>query len=178
MRVSTVLLAGLVAAGLTGLAGCSNAASSLPAAQPRTTAPAPDQTRATEPHAKAGARTAALRFDDLYLAGRYAASWEQLVPAVRHQIPLRLWIKVHHGCRPAAAVRTIKAVTVFGNAAIVTEAVTKGPPRHRRGEEVFSYIRGEWGFSPNDLSIYHHGSAAADISAARAAGLCATWKSF
>ena len=178
MRVSRVLLAGVLAA---GLAACSNAAPGPSAAGPAThspTAPGPEQTGATEPHAKAGARTAALRFDQVYLAGRYAESWALLAPTVRRQIPRRVWIKVHHGCRPARAARTIKAVTVFGNAAIITEAVTLGPPRHRRGEEVFSYARGKWGFSPNDLSIYHPGSAAADVTAARAAGVCATWKSF
>jgi glutamyl-tRNA reductase len=33
---------------------------------------------------------------------------------------------------------------------------------------------GRWGFIPNDLSYYQHGSVKADIAAAKAAGYCAS----
>ncbi len=176
MRFTKVFLAGLIIA---GLAGCSNSASTPSATGPADHEAEATQTAPAEPNAQAGARAAAVRFDRQYVAGHYAASWDLLVPAVRRQIPRGLWVKVHHGCQSTAtAARVIKVVTAFGNAAIVTETVTVGRPEHRRGEEVFSYVKGRWGYSPNDLSIYHRGSAAADIAAARAAGLCASWKSF
>lgn len=181
MRFTKVFLAGLIIA---GLAGCSGSVSAPSATDPASSAvghgAAAAQATATESNAQAGARAAAVRFDRQYVAGHYAASWDLLVPAVRRQIPRGLWVKVHHGCQSTAttAARVIKAVTAFGNAAIVTETVTVGRPEHRRGEEVFSYVKGRWGYSPNDMSIYHRGSAAADIAAARAVGLCASWKSF
>ncbi len=179
MRFTKIFLAGLVAAGLVGC-GAPGAAKGT-AAESATARAAPDQTGPAEPHAQGGARMAAQRFDRLYQAGHYAESWELLVPAMQQQIPQHLWVTVHQGCRAAAVAstaRTIKAVTVFGTAAIVTEAATAGSARHRRAEEVFSYVKGRWGYSPNDLSIYHHGSAADDIAAARKAGLCAGWKNF
>ena len=67
----------------------------------------------------------------------------------------------------------IKSVTVFGNAAIVTEAITGATSTHHTVESVFNYAHGRWGYSPGDISIYHHGSVAADIAAAKAAGFCA-----
>ncbi len=183
MRYTKILLAGLVAAGSAGCGNSApgNSAAGAAATTPASMRPAPDKTGAAEPHARTGAQAAALRFDRTYQAGHYAASWELLVPAVQRQLPRRLWVRVHQGCQPATAAtgtRAIQAVTVFGTAAIVTETVTAGPPQHRRAEEVFSYAKGQWGYSPNDLAIYHHGSAAADIAAARAAGLCASWQSF
>ena len=185
MRFSKVLPASLAAVGLigcsnaAGLSDSGSAASSAPGSSAKAQ-PAAAQAGPAEPHAKSGARAAAVRFDGLYLAGHLAASWDQLVPEVKRQIPLRLWIRVHHACHPAstADTRVIKAVTVFGNAAIVTEAISTGRPRNRTVEEVFSYVNGRWGFSPGDLSIYHHRSAFTDVAAARNAGYCATWKTF
>ncbi len=182
MRYMKVFLAGLAAASLVGCSDAASAPSATSTASSRATSAQPaDQTAPAVPDAQASARTAALRFDRVYLAGHYAASWDLLVPAVQRQIPRGLWVRVHHACQSADAAttaRAVKTVTAFGTAAIVTETVTVGPSRPRQGEEVFSYVKGHWGYSPNDLSIYHHGSAAADIAAARAAGLCATWKSF
>ena len=86
---------------------------------------------------------------------------------------------MHDGCQSASAgkARAIKAVTVFGNAAIVTESNRRSSRRGTgRPEDVFNYANGHWGFSPSDLSIYHHGSVAADIAAAKAAGFCTSRK--
>jgi hypothetical protein len=63
-------------------------------------------------------------------------------------------------------------VTVFGDAAIVTAKVTGAHARHHIARDIFNYANGRWGYSPADLSVYLHGSVAADISAAKAAGLC------
>jgi hypothetical protein len=180
MRFSKGLLVSLTAV---GLVGCSSSASGPSSPSPEatvTTRPTAAQTGPVVPHAEAGARAAAARFDGLYLAGHFAASWGLLGPAVKQQVPLGAWIQVHHACQAVGTgtARAIKAITVFGNAAIITEAIATGPAKSRTFEEVFSYANGQWGYSPNDMSIYHHGSAAADIAAARAAGVCATGKTF
>ena len=80
--------------------------------------------------------------------------------------------------RAAGKPRVIKALTVFGDAAIVTEAVTGAPSEPGTAEDVFGYADGRWSYSPQDLSIYHHGSVTADVAAAKAAGLCTSWKIF
>jgi len=35
-----------------------------------------------------------------------------------------------------------------------------------------TYTDGSWGIVPNHLSLYQHGSVAADVAAAKAAGFC------
>ena len=69
-------------------------------------------------------------------------------------------------------------MTVFGTVAIVAERMPGTRPGRGKGEDVFAYANGNWRYSPSDLSIYQHGSVAADIAAAKAAGLCASWKGF
>lgn len=129
---------------------------------------------------QAGARAAAAVFYDRYFAGKLAASWDLLAPSARRQVPQRIWVRVHQGCPPARAgkARVIKAVTVFGNAAIITDTVAGAPARLGTAEDVFNVVNDRWGYSPSDLSIYHHGSVAADIAAAKALGVCHSWKGF
>jgi predicted small lipoprotein YifL len=179
MRFPPALAGGLAAAGLVALAGCGSSGPAAAPAASATTRPTAAQTGPVVPNAQAGARAAAGRFDTLDQSGRFAASWGLLVPAVQVQIPVGTWVKVHDACRPgsAAGSRAITSITVFGNAAIVTEA-SAARPAGGHAEEVFSYADGRWGYSPNDLGIYRHGSPHADVAAARAAGVCATWKSF
>jgi hypothetical protein len=131
-----------------------------------------------EPETQAGARAAATRFYRLYTTSRFAASWDLLSAEVRRQVPRRLWIGVHVRCPVAAGgtARVITAVTVFGNAAIVTERVAGTVSRRTMAEDVFNYFNGRWGYSPSNLGIYHHRSVAADVAAARAAGLCGPGK--
>ncbi|MGO9160431.1 MAG: hypothetical protein ACLP7J_06910 [Streptosporangiaceae bacterium] len=140
----------------------------------------PAQPRPAEPETKAGAWAAAEYYYRLYLASQFAASWDLLAPAARQQIPQRIWVGVHNGCLSASAgtARVIKSVTVFGNAAIVTEMLPSARSKRRMAEHVFNYADRHWGYSPGDLSIYSHQSIAADIAAARAAGFCAGWKEF
>ncbi len=126
------------------------------------------------PQVEASARAAAARFYGLYFARQFAASWDLLVPAAKHKIPKSVWVRVHDGCLPVGAGKSgvIKSLTVFGNAAIVTEAITGAPSESRTIEAVFNKVNGKWGYSPGDLSIYRHKSALADIAAAKAAGFC------
>jgi hypothetical protein len=130
------------------------------------------------PQLRTGARAAATQFYQLYSASQFAAFWNLLSPATKRQVAENTWVSVHRACPSAGAgrSRSIEAVTVFGTAAIVTEAVT-GVSRDST-EDVFSYANGRWSYSPADLSIYGHGSVAADIAAAKAAGLCTGWKIF
>jgi hypothetical protein len=128
---------------------------------------------------RTSAREAATRFYGLYFAGQFANSWDLLAPAAKRQIPRSVWVGVHEGCLSAGAGNSavVKSVTVFGKAAIVTEAIADGSPGSGTVAAVFNYSNGQWGYSPGDPSVYHHGSVAADIAAAKAAGLCASRKS-
>ena len=127
---------------------------------------------------KAGARAAAVQFYGLYSASQFAEFWNLLAPATKSQVPQRVWVSVHEACPSAGAgkPRTIKAVTVFGNAAIVTEVIAGAQVKPGMAADVFNYADGHWSYSPEDLNIYQHGSVTADITAAKAAGLCAGWK--
>jgi hypothetical protein len=130
--------------------------------------------------AKGAAQAAAMQFDSVYFAGRYAASWSLLAPAVRSQVPENVWVGVHDGCAAdtSGVTRVIKSVTVFGTTAIVTETASRASSKRQTAEYVFYYADGIWGYSPVYPGIYHQGSITADINAAKAAGLCTGWKSF
>ena len=185
MRLWQGLLAGMVAV---GLVGCTNSAAPPPdagqSAQSATASVTARPTAAPPAHlpagAKATARAAAAQFDSVYFAGRYAASWNLLAPAVRSQVPENVWVGVHEGCAAATSTvtRVIKSVTVFGPTAIVTETVRGSHSKRDTAEYVFEYAAGSWGYSPVYPGIYHRGSIAADIDAAKAVGLCGGWKSF
>ncbi len=175
------LLTGLAAL---ALVGCTNSASTPPSpgqspTAATTTGPPAAKATPIPPKAKTGARAAAAQFDSVYFASDFAASWDLLAPAVRRQIPKSIWVGVHDGCATASTgvTRVIKSVTVFGDAAIVTETITTAQSE-RTAEYVFNYARGRWGYSPENLSIYHRGSVTADIAAARSAGFCSSKKVF
>jgi hypothetical protein len=182
VRLWKGLLVGVVAV---GLAGCTSSASTTPpVAGPSPAVTGTTGSPAAPPApvptgAKAGVRAAAAQFDSAYFAGRFAAAWSLLAPTVRRKVTERVWVGVHDGCPSATSgvTRAIKAVTVFGNTAIVTETVREQASRHTV-EYVFYYMNGHWGYSPADPGIYLHRSVAADIGAAKAAGLCVGWKAF
>jgi len=183
MRLWKGLAAGVVAV---GLAGCSAGGSSQPfatgpaATVPRVVTSTAPAAAPASPQMRAGARAAAARSYRLYSASQFAAFWNLLSLAAKRQVPRHVWVKVHEACTSpgAAEYRTIKSVTAFGNAAIITEAVAGAPAKPGSAEDVFNYARGHWSYSPSDLSIYHHGSVAADVAAAKAAGFCTGWKIF
>lgn len=189
MRSAKLLLAGLAGLAAIGVAGCSGTASGpatsgpVVGTSPASQAPATPSARPaglSGAKTKAGARAAAARFDRLQVASQYAASWDLLTPTAKRLVPRGVWVGVHEGCHAAhpASHRTWGRVTVFGTVAIVAERIPGTRPRRGKGEDVFAYANGNWGYSPNNLSIYQHGSVAADIAAAKAAGLCASWKGF
>jgi hypothetical protein len=181
MRLLKGLASGLMAA---GLVGCS-----IGASQPTVTGdtPGPAVVTSTAPPAapvspqmRAGARAAAAQFYGLYSASQFAAFWDLLSAGTKRQVSRRVWVGVHEACPDADAgkSRIIKAVTVFGTAAIVTEAIAGATSSLGTAEDVFSYADGRWSYSPQDPNIYRHGSVAADIAAAKAAGFCTGWKIF
>jgi hypothetical protein len=171
MRFGKVFLAGALVVVAAGCSGHQAGDLSPGATQSRPYAPPPSS---ASPQMAASARKAANQFSSVYLSRRFAASWDLLDPAAKKLISRDTWIRVHDGCRGETAGSTgvIKSVTVFGNAAIVTEAITKATLQSRTIEAVFNYLHGRWGYSPSDLSIYQHGSISADIAAARTAGYC------
>lgn len=185
MRFPNGLLAGL--AGLTAvtLVGCSGSApaptpysgSEPPSgsSSPTATEPAVTQTGPPEPETKAGVRAAAAKFYSLYSANQLAASWDLLSPGTQRAAPRAVWVGVHARCTSLSGSdggRVIKSVLLFGNAAIVTETLAGAESRLGEAHDVFNYSDGHWGYAPNDLNIYHHGSVAADIAAAKAQGFC------
>ncbi len=182
MRWQKWLMVGLIAAALAGCDGHGSAAPTIAPIAAGTGAPSPLVTKTkplaappspASPTMKADARATAERFYGLYLDRQFASSWELLAPAARRQIPESTWVGVHEGCLSAVSESgTIKSVTVFGNAAIVTEEITRTSSKSGTVEAVFNYAKGRWGYSPGDLGIYRHESVAADITAAQAAGFC------
>jgi len=170
MRFSNGLLAGLAGLIAVALVGCSDPAP-VPAASSANRSDAP-QTGLPEPKTKDGAHAAAVHFYRLYSTGQFEASWDLLTSTARQAIPLTTWVAVHKACPSAQRARVIKSVLVFGNAAIVTETLAGARPRRGKAHDVFSYADGHWAYAPDDLSIYLHGSVAADIAAAKAQGLC------
>lgn len=181
MRLLKGLVIGLTAAGLAGCSG-PKAESMLAVGTPGpavvvTTAQAAPP---ASPKMKSGAGAAAARFYGLYSASQFAALWDLLSPAMKRQVSQGVWVGVHEACPGAAAgkSRTIKAVTVFGTAAIITEAVGGATASPSTAEDVFSYADAQWSYSPGEVSIYLHGSIAADVAAAKTAGFCSSWKVF
>lgn len=178
MRLSKGLLVSLIAAGLAGLAGCSGGVSGPPAVPTPTITVTASSVPSASPHTRAVARAAAQQFYGMYAASRYAAIWNLLAAATKHQVSRKAWVGVHEACSTAGAgkSRVIKAVTVFGNAAIITETVPGALPG--MVEDVFNYTGGRWRYSPQNPGIYRHGSVTADVAAAKAAGLCTSSKVF
>lgn len=178
MRLLKGLTVGLVATGLAGCSGGGSPVLSVGSPSPTVVTSTAPAAAPVSPQMRDGARAAAAQFYGLYSTSQFAAFWNLLSSATKRQVSENSWVSVHDACPTADAgrPRSIKAVTVFGTAAIVTETITGAS--HGTAEDVFSYANGRWRYSPADLSIYGHGSVAADITAAKAAGLCASWKIF
>jgi hypothetical protein len=184
-RYAMGLLASLAAV---SLVGCSHSAPGAPApgiaasaspAGPASSQPVAAPAGPAEPMTRAGARAAAVHFDRLYLAGQFAATWDLLAPAVKQQIPQDLWVKVHDSCLSGNTGKArIRAVTVFGDVAVVTETRPGTGAKHGRDSVVFSYTDRHWDYSPGDPGIYQHGSVAANVAAAKAAGFCTSGRAF
>jgi hypothetical protein len=157
--------------------GCGSTATPAPAQQPAAAAAAASTASAAQPETEAGVRAAATAYYALYSAGQWPPAWAMLAPASQQAVPESLYAAVHQGCPSASAglARVIKSVTMAGSTAVVTEALSGAASALGGFTDAWTYAGGRWGLtlSASDLAIYSHGSAAADIAAAKADGYCA-----
>lgn len=133
-------------------------------------------TGTAEPETAAGVRAAAQQFYALYSASQWDAAWAYLAPSVQAKVSRATWTAVHSGCTAPGAgmARVIKSVTVTGSTAVITETVAGSLGNLGTGADAWTYGGGRWGFLLTGISVYGHGSATADIAAAKAAGDCAS----
>lgn len=171
--VPAAVAAGLALAACSGAGPESPAGSSAPAgsAPPGAHAPAP-----VEPQSASAVRADADDYLTLYTAGQYAIIYQMLSAPARQAITEQAWVAVHRGCPGATAGMSykIRHIAVTGRTALVTVALTGGAAKPQSATETLVYSGGHWGFSPRDLRLYRHGSVAADVVAAKAAGGCAS----
>jgi hypothetical protein len=155
-------------------------ASGSPSATTSASAPAASSAApaaAAQPATEAGVRAAATQFYALYAAGQWSSAWAYLSPATKGAVSEATFTAVHEGCpSPSAGMaRVIKSVTLAGSTAVVTETVAGAASALGSVTDAWHYAGGQWGveLAPSALAVYKHGSAAADIAAAKAAGNCA-----
>jgi hypothetical protein len=157
--------------------GCASSAAPTAIQSPAAAAAVASTGSAAQPETEAGVRAAATAFYALYSAGQWPQAWAMLAPAAQQTVPESLYVAVHQGCPNASAgmARVIKSVTMAGSTAVVTEALSGAASALGSFTDAWTYADGRWGltFSASDLAVYSHGSAAADIAAAKAAGDCA-----
>jgi hypothetical protein len=166
----------LVCAAAALTAGCGASGAAAPAAPARAVSTSPSASAPVPPATAKGARRTAATYFALNSAGQYAALYPLLAQAARRKVGRHTWIAVHNGC-PAASkglADKIKHVTLAGHTAVITITVDGALSKLGSATEVFKYHHGKWGYSPSDLGLYQHGSVAADVAAAKAAGLCAS----
>ena len=177
MRDFKLIPASLAALAVVGLAGCGATAGQTPQSGAGQSSYTPPPLTAAQKAMKAGAQEEAALFFAGYAADKFSATWNELTPDVRQRIPRKVWVRVHAACKPASSAqkRTVTAVTVFGDSAIVTSTVVGGT---ETTEDIFTYVHGKWRFTPKDMTIYRSKSVAAVIKAVKAAGLCTSWKGF
>jgi hypothetical protein len=173
MRYRASAMAAAAAAGLTLVAcspggGTAGPATSTPAAAARPSA------TTGEPRTVAAVRADADDYLSLYSAGQYAITYQMLSAGARQAISQQTWMAVHHGCPGGGPVYKIARVVVTGNTAVVTATLPGASQDKAWQTETLVYADGHWGFVPRDLSLYQHGSVAADVAAARARGGCAS----
>jgi len=125
-----------------------------------------------EPETVAAVRSDAGDYLSLYSAGQYAITYQMLSAPARQAITEQAWVAVHRGCPGAGRSYQITRVAVTGKTAVVTASLP-GAGKQGRQTETLIYINGNWGVSPGDLSLYQHGSVAADVAAAHAQRHCA-----
>jgi hypothetical protein len=131
-----------------------------------------------QPETEAGIRAAATQFYALYAASQWSSAWPYLAPSIQARVSEATFTAVNQGCpSPAGGLaRVIKSVTLAGSTAVVTETVAGVASSLGSVADAWQYIGGQWriSLSPSALAVFSHGSAAADIAAAKAAGDCAS----
>lgn len=175
IAASTLIVSAVLAA-----AACSNAASTssgAPSAATTSAAAAASTTQASTVQSETAAAAAAVarQYLGLYSAGQFAAAYGLLAPSTQQTVGEPTWVAVHQGCPSQAAglAYDVKDTTLTGNTAVVTVTLAGAASSLASESEALTYSSGRWGFVPNDLSLYEHGSVKADIAAAKAGGYCA-----
>jgi hypothetical protein len=188
MRLVIIVLTGVVAVGMAGCASSKAPTGSRLAPPAGAHVSAPEESQSSPAlvlptslgqAARTGARAAATHFDVIYASSNFAASWEMLASSTQREIPRTVWVAVHDECATtvASARVVVKSVTIFGNSAIVSAVIT-ATGSAEAAEEIFDYGAGGWHYMPDDPSIYQHSSIQADVTAAKAAGVCMSGKYF
>jgi hypothetical protein len=169
-QVCSVIALAAVALAVTACASGSSSSGS-----PSGAAAAPSSASG-QPETEAGVRAAATQFYALYAAGQWDSAWASLAPSVQAQVPEATFTAVHEGCpSPTEGMaRVIKSVTMAGTTAVVTETVAGAAGALGSVTDAWQYAGGRWGISlsASALTVYTHGSVAADIAAAKAAESC------
>lgn len=172
----------LIAAAVIAAAACSSGTPAPPSNTATTaaagTAPASPAAAASKAQSETavGAAGVARQYFGLYSAGQFALSWTLLAPSAQRAVSQATWVAVHQGCPSQAAglAYNIKDTTLTGSTAVVTVTLAGAAASLASESESLTYSAGRWGFVPNDLGYYRHGSVKADIAAAKAAGYCAS----
>jgi len=128
------------------------------------------------PDTAAAAKATAAQFFALYSAGQWAPAWQYLTAADKAEAPLSVYTAVHEGCPSAAAglAYKLQQVNKAGNTAVITYSLSGVASAIGSGTMAETWTAAGWTVNPDDMSIYSHGSAAADIAAAKAKDSCAS----
>ncbi len=128
------------------------------------------------PDTSAAAKSAAAQFFALYSAGQWGAAWQYLTAADKTEAPLSVYTAVHQGCPSEAAglAYKIQQVNMAGKTAVVTYSLSGVASAIGSGTMAETWSPTGWKVTGNDMDVYSHGSASADLAAAKAAGDCAS----
>jgi len=143
-------------------------------AGPAAAAAAAASSAPTTPDTSAAAKSAAAQFFALYSAAQWAPAWQYLTDADKREAPLKVYETVHNGCPSKAAglAYKIQGVTMAGRTAVVTYTIAGVASALGSATLAETWTASGWKVTGNDMGIYSHGSASADLAAAKAAGDC------
>jgi hypothetical protein len=172
--IPITLSVGSITLGIGVLSACGSGAASS-STPPAAVAPATSAAPAV-PDTAAAARSAAKSFFALYSAGQWAAAWQYLTAADKAEAPLRVYQAVHAGCpsKSAGLAYAIKDTTMAGKTAVITYGLSGVAGALGSATMTEKWTPSGWTVNPDNMSVYSHGSASADLAAARAAGDCAS----
>ncbi len=172
MRTRNALAAAVLATAALAVAACSASTAPAPAAPAATVkASAP-----SVPVTAAAARTAIRQYLALYSAGQWDAAWQYLAPSARKTAPEKLYAAFHGQCPSQAAglAYQVKDVTMAGKTAVITYTIPVLAKAFGSATAAMAWTPGGWKVEMDAASaaLYSHGSLAADLKAAKAAGYC------
>jgi hypothetical protein len=171
----------LITAAAITAAACSSGTPATPSsattAADATTAPVSPTAAAStaQPETAAAATAVAKQYYGLDSAGQFGAAWGLLAPSAQRAVSRATWVAVHQGCPSQSAGITydVSKATLTGDTAIIAVSLPGTASSLGSESEALTYSAGRWGFVPNDLSMYKHGSVRADVAAAKTSGYCA-----